>query len=308
MIADRLGARSPRMTGILLAMSAYFMFSWQDAAVKWLAVDYAVPQLLFMRSFTIMLLCLAIGRGPLVRQVIASRSKLALLLRGAIVLAAWLCYYTTSRHLQLAEMVTIYFAAPMMITVLSVFLLHEQVGWQRWAGTTLGFVGVVVACAPGGVGFTWPVAMVLIAAALWAYSNILVRQISRTETTIMQMLFSNGAFVAACGLTLPFVWTTPSLTAILLMTGIGLAGAAGQYLLFEGFRLAAASLVAPFEYTSLVWAFALSYLVWGDIPRHGVFLGAGLIVASGLLVVLGEWLADRKGAAPPLAAQPSRGK
>src|SRR5258706_10777086 len=157
-----------------------------------------------MRSFTIMLLCLAIGRGALVRQVIASRSKLPVLLRGAIVLSAWLWYYTTSRHLQLAEMVTIYFAAPMMITVLSVVLLHEHVRWQRWAGTTLGFVGVVVACAPGGVGFTWPVVMVLMAAALWAYSNILVRQISRTETTIMQMLFSNGAFVAACALTLPF--------------------------------------------------------------------------------------------------------
>ncbi len=307
MIADRLGARSPRMAGILLAIAAYFMFSWQDAAVKWLAVDYAIPQLLFMRSITIMLLCLAIGRGPLLRQVMASRSKLPLLLRGAIILAAWLCYYTASRQLQLAEMVTIYFAAPLMITVLSVFLLHEHVRWQRWAATSLGFIGVVIACAPGGVSFGWPVLLVLMAALLWAYSNILVRQISRTETTIMQMLFSNGAFVVACALALPWAWTTPGSTAILLMTGVGLAGAAGQYLLFEGFRLAAASLVAPFEYTSLVWAFALSYLVWGDIPRHGVFLGAGLIALSGLLVVLGEWLADRKDARQ-VSPQTGRGK
>ncbi len=295
------------MMGILFAVGAYFMFSWQDAAVKWLATSYAIPQLLFMRSITIMLLCLAIGRGPLLRQVIASRTKMPLLLRGAIILAAWLCYYSASRKLQLAEMVTIYFAAPLMITVLSVFLLHEHVRWQRWAGTSLGFVGVVVACDPGGVGFTWPVMLVLMAALLWAYSNILVRQISRTETTIMQMLFSNGAFVVACSLALPWVWTSPSWTAVLLMTGVGLAGAAGQYLLFEGFRLAAASLVAPFEYTSLIWAFALSYLVWGDIPRSGVFLGAGLIAASGLLVVLGEWRAGRK-IAGRLAPEPSRGK
>jgi drug/metabolite transporter (DMT)-like permease len=307
MIADRFGARSPRMTGILLAVGAYFMFSWQDAAVKWLATDYAIPQLLFMRSITIMLLCLAIGRGPLLRQVIASRNKLPLLLRGAVILAAWLCYYSASRKLQLAEMVTIYFAAPLMITVLSVVLLHEHVRWQRWAGTSLGFVGVMVACAPGGVGFSWPVTLVLMAALLWAYSNILVRQISRSETTIMQMLFSNSAFVVACGLALPWAWTTPSWTAVLLMTGVGLAGAAGQYLLFEGFRLAAASLVAPFEYTSLVWAFALSYLVWGDVPQHGVFLGAALIAASGILVVLGEWLAERK-MPSQRAPQPSRGK
>ncbi|HEY2889723.1 MAG TPA: DMT family transporter [Dongiaceae bacterium] len=307
MIADRLNARSPRMAGILLATGAYFMFSGQDAAVKWLATDYAIPELLFMRSITIMLLVLAIGRRPLVREVIASRTKLPLLLRGAIILAAWFCYYTASRHLQLAEMVTIYFAAPMMITVLSVFLLDEKVGWQRWAGTSLGFVGVVVACAPGGMTFGWPVVLVLAAAVLWAYSNILVRQISRTETTIMQMLFSNGAFVVFCTFTLPWVWTTPSWTAILLMAGIGLAGAGGQYLLFEGFRLAPASLVAPFEYSSLIWAFALSYIVWGDVPRHGVFLGAGIIIASGLVVVADEWLAGRS-ARPALAAEPRSGK
>ena len=222
MIAE-LGARSPRMAGILLAMAAYFMFSWQDAAVKWLAVDYAIPQLLFMRSITIMLLCLAIGRAALLRQVVASRSKLPLLLRGAIILGAWLCYYTASRKLQLAEMVTIYFAAPLMITVLSVFLLHEQVRWQRWAGTSLGFVGVVIASlqAKEGMGFSWPVLLVLAAAALWAYSNILVRQISRTETTIMQMLFSNGAFVVACAVALPWVWITPGWLAIFLMLGVG---------------------------------------------------------------------------------------
>ena len=296
MIAERLGARSPRMAGILLATGAYVLFSAQDAAVKWLATDYAIPQLLFMRSITIMLLVLAIGRGPLVRQVLVSTNKLPLLLRGAVILAAWLCYYTASRKLQLAEMVTIYFAAPMMITVLSVFLLHEKVGWQRWAGTSLGFVGVVVACAPGGVGFSWPVLLVLSAALLWAYSNILVRQISQHETTIMQMLFSNSAFVIACGLVLPWIWTTPSWTAIFLMAGIGLAGAGGQYLLFEGFRLAAASLVAPFEYSSLLWAFALSYLIWGDVPHPGVFLGAGIIIASGFVVVLGR-VADRTQAA-----------
>lgn len=308
MIAGQLGtrARSPQMTGILLASGAYVMFSAQDAAVKWLATDYPIALLLFMRSITIMLLVLAIGRGRLVMQVLQSRSKLPLLLRGAVILAAWFCYYTASRKLQLAEMVTIYFAAPMLITVLSVFLLHEQVGWQRWAGTSLGFVGVVVACAPGGVSFGWPVVLVLLAAVLWAYSNILVRQISRTETTIMQMLFSNSAFVIACGIALPWIWVTPSWSAIALMVALGLAGAGGQYLLFEGFRLAAASLVAPFEYSSLIWAFCLSYIVWGDVPRPGVFLGAGIIIASGLVVVFGEWLAGRKGRAASLAPQQSR--
>ena len=98
---------------------------------------------------------------------------------------------------------------------------------------------------------------------------------------------------------LPWLWVQPSLGEFGLMMALGLIGAAGQFLLFEGFRLAAASLVAPFEYTSLVWAFCLSYLIWGDIPKLPVFLGAGLIIASAMLVILGEWRARRK--SPALA-------
>ena len=134
----------------------------------------------------------------------------------------------------------------------------------------------------------------LVAAVLWAYTNILVRQISRVEATMVQMLFSNAAFAAACGLSLPWLLTPAGVGELAMMLAIGLIGAAGQYLLFEGFRLAAASLIAPFEYTSLVWAFSLSYLIWGDVPTLQVFLGAGLIAASGLLVVLSEWQAGRR--------------
>ena len=136
---------------------------------------------------------------------------------------------------------------------------------------------------------------------LWAYTNILVRQISRFETTVVQMLFSNAAFTIACGATLPWIWVHVSPWDLGLMMALGLIGAMGQYLLFEGFRLAAASLVAPFEYTSLIWAFCLSYLIWGDIPKAQVFLGAGLIILSGLFVVFGEWQGRRR---RPVATQP----
>jgi drug/metabolite transporter (DMT)-like permease len=110
----------------------------------------------------------------------------------------------------------------------------------------------------------------------------------------MQMLFANAAFVLACGVTLPWTWTAPTGSDLALMAAIGLAGAGGQYLLLEGFRLAPASLIAPFEYTALLWAFCLSYLIWGDVPRLAVFLGAALIVASGVLVIAAEWQAGRR--------------
>jgi drug/metabolite transporter (DMT)-like permease len=282
------------MVGIALAVAGYFLFSLQDAIVKWLVAGHTVWEILFVRSVTITGLCLAIGRGPLVRQVLVSTNKGPLLLRGAVILGAWLCYYRAARDLQLAELVTIYFAAPLMVTALSVLLLKEQVRWQRWAGTSLGFVGVVVACEPGGAVSAGPILLTLLAALLWAYSNILVRRISAFETTIMQMLFANAAFVIACAVTLPWTWTQPNLPEIGLMVALGLAGAAGQYLLLESFRLAPASLIAPFEYTSLLSAFALSFLIWGDVPRLAVFLGAALIIGSGAVVIGAEWLNGRR--------------
>src|SRR5262249_51234869 len=110
----RLGrSRSPALAGLALSVLGYSIFSLQDAMVKWLVADYAVPQILFMRSVTAMLVGLLVGRGPLLRQVLVSRSKLPLLFRGSIIIAAWLCYYNAARHLQLAQLVTIYFAAPL---------------------------------------------------------------------------------------------------------------------------------------------------------------------------------------------------
>jgi drug/metabolite transporter (DMT)-like permease len=114
-----------------------------------------------------------------------------------------------------------------------------------------------------------------------------------------QMLFSNAAFVAFCAVTLPWTWTYANAQDIALMVAIGIAGAAAQYILLESFRLAPASLIAPFEYTSLLSAFALSILIWGDVPRIAVFLGAALIIASGALVIGTEWLEGRRQAKEP---------
>ena len=274
--------------GIGLTVLAYFFFSFHDALIKWLVVTLPVSEVLFFRSVFIVALALGRGRGALLQRAMTTSAKGPLLFRGVIILAAWLCYYTAARSLQLAELITLYFAAPILMTVLAIPLLGERVTAGRWAGVTLGFVGVLVACDPVGAGFSLPMLLVLIAAALWAYALILVRRIAREEGTLLQMLYGNGFFLLATGGMMPFLWQPPTPGELGLALGVGLFGAGGQFALFEALRRAPASVLATFEYTALLWAFLLGFLLWGDVPRAAVFWGAALIVLSGLLVIVTE--------------------
>ncbi len=274
--------------GISLASMAYGLFAIQDAVVKWLVEEYSVPQLLFARSIVVVVLILLVGgnKGP--TQLIASRNKAALLGRAVLILAAWLLFYSAARHLGLAELTTIYFAAPIAIVGLSVVVLGEKVDGMRWAIVIVGFVGVMLAAKPSGSVSLAPALMALLAAFCWGGSAVLVRLISRSESTVNQMLASNILFTGACALALPWTWQTPDGYAAVLMIALGVAGGVGQYLLFEAFRYAPASVLAPVEYVGLIWAFGLGYLIWNDIPEINVFAGAAIIVSSSLGLVWTE--------------------
>jgi len=276
------------LTGIALAALGYSIFAVQDAIVKWLVADYEVPQILFVRSLVIVGLAFVISARLGHPSIAASTRRGSLLLRATLILAAWLSYYSAARHLALAELTTLYFAAPLMVVGLSIPILKERVGAARWLTVGLGFVGVLIAANPAGAPNLVPAAMVLFAAFCWAWSVILVRLVSRSETTLNQMLATSSFFAIACGLSLPWLWHWPDAQGWILMIGLGLASAAGQYALYEGFRLAPASAIAPIEYTGLVWAFLFGYLIWSEVPLRNVVVGAGLIVVASLGLIWHE--------------------
>ncbi len=282
---------SPRervFAGILLTSLAYFLFTVHDAAVKLLVAAIPVWQVLFFRSLTILAGCAAFGGPALFRDAIRSPIVKPMFLRSFLILGAWLCYYNAARSLQLAELTTIYYAAPIIVTVLSVIVLKESVPLARWAAVFGGFAGVFIACDPARLGLSVPVLLVLAAAFMWGTSIILLRKIAMQEKTIVQMILNNGFFLFTAGVPLAWVWQTPSASQALLLLGAGMLAGLAQFTLFEGMRRAEASVIAPFEYTALVWAFALGYLIWADVPRVEVFVGASLIMAAGLLVVASE--------------------
>lgn len=273
------------LRGIALSAAAYGLFSLQDAMVKWLVAGLAVPQVLFCRSVIIVLIILAVSGRSVPADLWASPNKKALVVRGFLIMLAWLLFYSAARDLGLAELTTIYFAAPIMVVCLAVLILKEKVDALRWVIVATGFAGALLAAWPSAEISPEPGLMALLAALCWGFSTILVRLVSRTEKTGSQMLASNLLFSVVCGATMPFVWVTPSLHDALLLLALGLAGGLGQYLLFESFRFAPASVIAPVEYLGLIWAFLLGYAIWNDVPALHVFAGAGLILVSSLMLV-----------------------
>lgn len=286
--------RSRILTGLGLAFCGYALFASQDAIVKWLVPGYTLPQILFTRSLVIVVFTLAIGRSDAVVQVIRSSNQGSIALRAALILAAWLLYYSAAARMGLAEITTLYFAAPLVAVGLAATLLGERVSGARWAAAATGFVGVVVAAGPSGGFQAGPTSMALAAACCWAASATLVRWIGRSDTTLTQILASNALFTLACALALPWLWRTPDAGSLGLMLGLGVIGGGGQFLLFEAFRYAPASALAPVEYSGLVWAFLYGYAIWADVPGPSTFAGAGLISAGSLALV---WSERRQGRA-----------
>lgn len=280
--------RNNVLLGIYCSVAAFFLFACQDAVVKWLVASVSVPQILFLRSATIVTLVTLWRRQAVWRELAASPDLLALIFRGCLMLGAWLFFYNAARWLQLAELTVIYYGSPLIVTLLSIPVLGERVPLTRWIATAIGFAGVIIACLPHDASQPVAMAMAGIASVLWALAMLLMRSISGRAHASQVMLSQNMTLLIGCALTLPWLWQGLSLAQYGLIIAIGVGSGLGQFLVYKAAQNAPASVVAPMEYSSLIWAFCLGFLVWGDVPPETVFLGGGLIVLSGLTMLLTE--------------------
>ncbi len=279
------------LLGVALGLAGFMIFPAHDALAKLLVQDLSVWQIMFVRSAVILLLIgLMNGFSPFAR---AYRSPVRALLRmrALILVSAWALYYSAARFLALSELVTIYFGSPILVAMMAGPILGERVSVGRWLAVSVGFIGVVIACRPG-LGASGPIMLALGAAALWSISTILIRLTRLSEPTSVNMVMTNLGFFILAGLILPWVWRTPSLKDGLMLLTLAFSGALSQFLIFEAIRRAAASTIAPLEFTSLAWAFLLQYAVWGTAPDAFVLMGALLIGASGLVIISIEWRAS----------------
>jgi S-adenosylmethionine uptake transporter len=279
---------SRSMSGAALAVGGWAAFSLQDAIVKYLVHDLPVPEILFARSLVIIIIaCLAAKRADIVAMA-QPRNGAAIALRSLIILFAWFSYYSAARSLQLAEMVTFYFAGPLFVVAMSGPFLRETVGLGRWLATILGFAGVLVAANPTGATDLTPALLALFAAFCWAITTLLARTITKGISTAAMMIGSNLAFFVACGALGPTLFVWPGWRDLGLLAAVGCIGSVGQFLWFEGVRRAQASLLAPLEYSMLAYAIFWGWLIFGDWPGARTLIGAALVLISGLATLLIE--------------------
>jgi len=243
-------------------------------------------QVTFLRgaaSLPFVLVWVLATAGP--RSLIPVRWGLHLL-RGLLGMAMIGCFVFALRSLPLSTAYTIYFVAPLLIAALSVPLLGEYVGPRRWIAIGIGLVGVLVVLRPGVDGFiSIPGLMVLLAATAYAVAAITVSMLTRTDTPQSMVVWFLVILALGAGLLAIPDWQPLQLRHGWLIAGMGLAGAGGQVALTRAFQLGEASLIAPLEYTGLVWVIGWDLLFWGVLPDRFTWLGAAIIVASGLYLL-----------------------
>jgi drug/metabolite transporter (DMT)-like permease len=283
---------------IILKLISALMFAVMSALVRWLGETIPVGQVVFFRSAWAILPVVIIyaWRRELMAAVRTGR-PLGHLGRGLISMTGMFLNFAALARLPLVDATAIGFAAPLITVALAAVFLGERVRIYRWSAVAIGFAGVIVMLWPyldlarlvSGSAVTTVGAFLALGAAFTnAGSVVQTRRLTGTETT-SSIVFYFSLFCALAGAaTLPFAWVTPTPAQLAALIATGLLGGIAHLLLTESYRFAAASVVAPFDYTAMVWAFVLGYVLFGEVPTIYVYVGSIVVAGAGLYVIWRE--------------------
>lgn len=277
------GERRSRLIGIGLMTVSTFIFGFSNVLAKHLTTQYPIGEALVIRSGFALLLLLPFVRP---RDLWALRhSDLGLhVVRMVLAGIEIACFYWAVSLLQLADISTFYLSAPVMLTAISAVVLREKVGPARWLATLLGFAGVLVALRPTSGALSAPAMVGLLGSLLYAIFLAVTRRLRGTPGVTM-VLLQLIALTIAGAVTVPFAWQAPDIGGFALMAGVGVIGITGYFCVNRALQLAPASVIAPFQYLSIIWSVVLGYLAFDDVPGVATLAGAGLIVAAGALIL-----------------------
>jgi drug/metabolite transporter (DMT)-like permease len=254
-----------------------------DLIVKW-SGNYPTGQVMFFRGFFgIIPTFFLIPRDRLKIFYKTNRPK-EHFFRCIMGLMALLSIVIALRELPLAVVISLSYAAPLFITLLSIFLLDEKVGVYRWIAVLIGFVGVMIISEPGIEKMNYLYFLPLIFCIGMAFVTITIRKLSSTEPIWLISIFFSIMILVAGLTTLPFGWVMPNFKDFILLALIGITGGSANLFLTQSYKLSEVSLVAPLKYLSLIFAIIFGYLIWNEIPTVKTLIGASLVVFASLII------------------------
>ena len=299
--------------GIAFILVGASVFPVQDVLIKGLSGEYAVLQIVFVRS----LVALGLFAWLLWRERESATFPVQQPwlhgVRGLLGLVSFTTYYMAIAALPLATVTSVAFAAPLFVTTLSALALGEPVDRRGWSAVVLGFVGVLVVLRPGAAAFEPAALLAVLSALCYAISQTITRHLGRRDSgativfsaTLVSVLVAATSGLAAAGggrgaglhPSLAFLvrgWTLPPWGALGRMALCGLISSVGIYCLTQAYRVAPASTVSPFEYVMIGWAVLWGYVFWGDVPGPSTLLGVATTVAAGVYVLHHQARAQRE--------------
>ena len=286
--------------GIVLKLISAVLFAVMSALIRYLGARYPIGEVVFYRSaFAVVPVMLVYAwRGELA-AIVRTERPLGQAGRGAISIVGMFCNFGALARLPLVESNAISFTSPLFSVALAALLLKERVRVYRWSAVVVGFVGVLVVLSPHLSGDELTIAMASatsIAGVAYGMAGSLAnagtviqtRRLTQSESTSSIVFYFSLSCALAGLVTWPFGWLTPTSGEFAVLVCIGLLGGAAHIFLTESYRYASASVVAPFDYTSMIWALVLGYAMFGETPTPMIVLGSAIIAAAGLFVIWRE--------------------
>ena len=270
-----------------------FLFSAVDALAKFLTDSLHPLQIVWIRQLGLVAGTMLLAGLYGVRIFVTAHPVLQLA-RGVLAAGSAALFIIAISYVALADAIAVTFIAPLIVTVLSAVLLAEKVGIHRWGAIIAGFIGTLVVIRPGFESFHPALLLVLFAATLFAGRQIISRLLSGSDNAYTTVAYT--ALASSMVLSVPafYVWTTPPTGQhILLLTIMALLAGLAEFMVIKALQIAHAGLVAPVQYTILIWGTLYGFLIFADIPDIFTFAGAAIIIASGLYTVHRERLRDR---------------
>ncbi len=288
-------SKNKNLPGIFLMTLAMLLFQVMDAIAKWLVLDdIPAVQIVAIRSWIMlpMILIILVITGKL--SQLRTRRPVLHGFRGLLTFFAPFLYFSALKDMPIADATVIFFSATFILTAASALVFKEQVGIHRWSAVVVGFAGVVIAMNPQGGGDISAYLLVMGSTTVYAISFILGKQLSAEDPVIMLVFAINLGMGVMASALLPWFWVSVSLEILGLMLAMTVIALFAHYAITSAFSMAEVSAITPFEYTALVWAAMLGYFLWAEVPSDHIWLGAAIIITSGLYVIHRESIRQRQ--------------